>query len=116
MSLRPVTRDVALAFHLPQTYGFLITRVDAGRSAGTSGLESGDILIALNGQRIADTPELKLKIREMAHGTTATVAVFRNGEIHQIEVNFGRAGSAAQSAAVGVRQGGTTVIAPPSPR
>ncbi len=112
MSLRPVTRDVALAFHLPQTYGFLVTRVDAGRPAGASGLESGDIFVALNGQRIADTPELKLKIRELAHATTATVAVFRNGEIHQIEVNFGRAGSATQSAAAGVRQGGTTVVAP----
>jgi hypothetical protein len=116
MSLRPVTRDVALASHLPQTYGFLITRVDAWGFAGTSGLESGDILVALNGQRIADTPELKLKIREMTRATTATVAIFRDGEIHQIEVHIGRVGSAGQSAAVGVRQRGTTVVAPPSPR
>jgi hypothetical protein len=116
VSLRPVTRAVALASHLPQTYGFLITRVDAWKFAGSNGLESGDILVALDGQRITDTRELKLKIREMTHALRATVAVFRHGEIKQIEVNFGRAGSAAQSALAGVRERGTTVVAPPSPR
>jgi len=114
MSLRPVTRDEALASQLPQTYGLLITHVDPLRSA--SGLESGDILVALNGQRIADARELKLKIAEMNPATTPTLAVFRHGEIHQLEVNFGKAGGAAQTAAADIRPGGTSVIVPPGPR
>ncbi len=101
MSLRNVTRDVALAFHLPQPSGLLVTKVDAWSPAGTSGLESGDILLALDAQRIADTQELQLKIREMTQGRTATLAVFRDGVIRQIEVNVGETpGRVAQSAAV----------------
>jgi hypothetical protein len=100
MSLRPVTRDVALAFHLPQAYGLLVSRVDSWSPAGTSGLESGDIILALNAQRIADTQDLQLKIREKTPGKTATLAVFRDGAIRQIELNTGEIPSAAQSAAV----------------
>jgi hypothetical protein len=102
MSLRPVTRDVALAFHLPQTYGLLVARVDSWSPAGTSGLESGDIILALNAQRIADTRDLQLKIREKTPGKTATLAVFRDGAIRQIELNTGEISSAAQSADVAV--------------
>ncbi len=101
MSLRPVTRDVALAFHLPQTYGLLISRVDAWSPAGTCGLESGDIILALNAQRIADTQDLQLKIRQKTPGKAATLAVFRDGAIRQIELNTGGILSATQSAAVG---------------
>lgn len=103
MSLRNVTRDVALAFHLPQPTGLLVTKVDAWSPAGTSGVESGDILVALDAQRIADTQELQLKLREMTHGRTATLAVFRDGAIRQIEVNVvgETPGRVAQSAAVG---------------
>jgi serine protease Do len=101
MSLRPVTRDVALAFHLPQPSGLLVTRVDVWSPAGTSGLESGDILLALDAQRIADIQDLELKIREMTQRKTVTMAVFRDGAIHQIEVNVGEIpGRVAQSAAV----------------
>jgi serine protease Do len=101
MSLRNVTRDVALAFHLPQPSGLLVTKVDPWSTAGTGGLESGDILVALDGQRIADAQELQLKIREIPQGKMATLGVFRDGEIRQVEVNVGEAGRVAQSAAVG---------------
>jgi S1-C subfamily serine protease len=105
MSLRNVTRDLALAYHLQQPSGLLVTKVDAWTPAGTSGVESGDILLALDGQRIADAEELQLKIREMTQGRTATLAVFRDGVIRQVEVNVGPApGRVAQSAAVGVHQ------------
>jgi hypothetical protein len=105
MSLKNVTRDVALAFHLPQPSGLLVTKVDVWSPAGTSGLESGDILLAFDGQRIADNEELQLKIREMTRGRTATLAVFRDGAIQQIEVNVGEApGRVAQSAAVAAQR------------
>ena len=105
MSLRNVTRDVALAFHLPQPSGLLVTKVDAWSPAGTSGLESGDIILALDAQRIADTQELQLKIRQMTPGRAATVSVFRDGAIHQIEVPVGDApGRVAQSAVVAAQR------------
>jgi len=104
MSLRPVTPAVAMASHLPQTYGFLITRVDAWSPARSSGLESGDIVLAVDGQRIADAQDLQLKIREASRRKTTTLAVFRDGAIRQIEVNIGEgAGRVAQSAAVTAR-------------
>lgn len=101
MSLRNVTRDVAMAFHLPQPSGLLVTKVDAWSPAGTSGVESGDILLALDAQRITDTQELQMKLRGMSEGRTATLAVFRDGAIHQIEVTVAeRPGRVEQTAAV----------------
>ena len=105
MSLLPVTREVALAHHLAQPSGLLVASVDARSPAGASGLESGDILLALDAQRIKDTQELQLKIGELSHVRTATLAIFRGGEIRQVEVNIGGApGRVAQSAAVAVRR------------
>jgi serine protease Do len=104
MSLLPVTREVALAHHLAQPSGLLVTTVDARSPARISGLQSGDILLALDAQRIKDAQELQVKIGEMTHQRTATLAIFRDGEIHQIEVNIGEApGRVAQTAAVAVR-------------
>jgi S1-C subfamily serine protease len=104
MSLRPITRDLAQASHLPQTYGLLVARVDARSPAAISGLESGDILLALDAQRIADIQDLEAKVREKSHGGSATLAVFRNGAIRQIEVNVRTTPrGAAQSAAVAVQ-------------
>lgn len=105
MSLRNVTRDVALAFHLPQPTGLLVTKVDAWSPAGTGGLESGDILLALDGQRMTDLQELQLKIHGMAAGRTATLGVFRDGVIRQIQVTVEEApGRVTERAAVGAQQ------------
>ncbi len=89
MSLRPVGHDVALAFHLPQTYGFLVTRVEAGSPAASSGVESGDILLAVDAQRIADVQDLRIKSSQVSDRRSATLAIFRDGGIRQIEVNIG---------------------------
>lgn len=53
------------------------------------GLVSGDILLAFDAQRIADMEDLQAKVREKSHGGPVTLAVFRNGEIRQVEVNLG---------------------------
>lgn len=87
MSMRAVTRETALAFHLSQTYGFLISWVDPQSAATRSGIKSGDILLAVNGQRIADRQDLQLKIRELGQASTASLAIFREGEIQQIEMS-----------------------------
>lgn len=103
MSLRPVGHDVALAFHLPQTYGFLVTRVEAGSPAGRSGVEPGDILLAVDAQRIADLQDLRIKSRQIPKRRSATLAIFRDGEIRQVEVNLGATPGAVPNVAAAVR-------------
>jgi serine protease Do len=89
VSIQPVTQDIAKAFHLSETYGALIGQVTKDSPAAKSGLEAGDIVLAVDGQRIDDSRSLQLKIGSLRPGTTAKLTVFRNGARREIPVTLG---------------------------
>jgi serine protease Do len=89
VSIQPVTQDIAKAFHLPETYGALIANVTKDSPAAKSGLETGDIVLDVDGQKIEDSRTLQLKIGSMSPGTTVKLTVFHNGSNREITVKLG---------------------------
>jgi serine protease Do len=106
VSIQPVTQDIAKAFHLPETAGALVGDVTPDSPAGRSGLQTGDVVLAVDGQKVADSRALQLKIGSMSPGTTVKLTVFRNGATRDIQVKLGEApAGAAKSAGSGEGQG-----------
>lgn len=98
VSIQPVTQNIAKAFRLTETYGALVGDVTKDSPAARSGLETGDIVLDIDGQKVEDSRALQLKIGNMSPGTTAKLTVFRNGATREIAVKLGEMpASAGQS-------------------
>jgi serine protease Do len=87
--IQPVTQDVAKAFQLPETYGALVGDISKDSPAAKSGLERGDIILDVDGQKVEDSRALQLKIGSMRPGATVKLTVFRNGATREIPVTLG---------------------------
>ena len=87
--IQGVSPELAKAFGEAAPRGALIGDVEPGSPAQKSGLEKGDIVVALNGKPITDSNQLRMSISMMAPGTTANLKVWRNGSEHDIAVKLG---------------------------
>lgn len=93
--IQPVTPEIAKAFGLSQPQGALLGDVDPNGPAGKSGLQRGDIVLALNGQPIAGSRELRLKVAMSKPGTTVKLKVFHKGAEREVSVTLGELPSKA---------------------
>ena len=106
VSIQPVNQEIAKAFHLSENYGALIGDVTDDSPAAKSGLKTGDIILDVDGQKLADSRALQFKIGDMSPNTTVKLTVFRNGATQEIPVKLGEMpGGAARSAGAGETRG-----------
>jgi len=87
--IQPVTPEIAKAFGLKEPYGALLGDVDAKGPAGKSGLQRGDIVLDMNGQRITETYNFRLKVAMTAPNTPVDLKVYRDGVTKDYTVTLG---------------------------
>ncbi|MFC5859984.1 S1C family serine protease [Agromyces flavus] len=71
------------------TVGALISEVSAGGAAEAAGLQSGDVVTALNGVPISDQTDLTAQVRALAGGADAEVTFTRDGDSQTVTVTLG---------------------------
>ncbi|WP_271192400.1 S1C family serine protease, partial [Agromyces luteolus] len=71
------------------TVGALISEVSAGGAAEAAGLQSGDVVTALNGIPITDQTDLTAQVRALAGGAEAELTYTRDGESNTVTVTLG---------------------------
>ena len=89
VSIQAVTPEIAKAFNLNGTVGALVGGVTTGSPAAKAGLAAGDVITELNGARVVDSRELRLKISQMAPGTSAKLKVVRDGAPREVTITLG---------------------------
>lgn len=75
-----VTPELANMLGLGDSRGAVVTRVRAGSPAETSGLKPGDVVVALNGKRVAGEQDLHNIEGLTPAGATVDVDVLRDGK------------------------------------
>jgi len=90
ISLAPVTQDIADALELANTDGVLVDDVIAGTPAQKGGVESGDIITALDGSDVKGPNDLSRRIATMPPGRTVKVKVVRDGADRTLTVTLGK--------------------------
>jgi serine protease Do len=91
-----ISREIAAQIGQKEVKGFFITRVYAGHAAERAGMKIGDLIVAVDDERLtADAPEheedLATLIRQYDPGATVKLAVLRNKERRIIPVELERA-------------------------
>jgi S1-C subfamily serine protease len=69
--------------------GGLIQGVSSGSAADAAGLEVGDLIVAVDGDPIRDSEELRAEVITRAPGTVITVELIRNGERVVLDIELG---------------------------
>ena len=75
----PILEDEARQLNLPAACGALVMSVDGESAAERGGLRAGDVIVALDGRRVADTRDLIARVSSIAPGTDVKLQVVRDG-------------------------------------
>jgi serine protease Do len=86
--VQPVTPQLAKAFGLSHPRGALLGDVEPQGPAGKGGLQRGDVVLSIDGQPIANSRELRLKVAMTKPGTTIKLKVLRNGVEREFPVTL----------------------------
>jgi Do/DeqQ family serine protease len=84
--LEAVTRDVAEGLGVDRPVGAYVSRVHAGSPAGQAGLQPGDVIVAVDGQEVADPRSIGYRLTTRGIGNRARLDVVRRGRKLSVDV------------------------------
>jgi Do/DeqQ family serine protease len=87
--IQPVTADIAKSLKLDEAHGIIVSQVNAGGPAARAGIEQGDIILSVNGERIDDMNTLRNRIAKAPPGSQITLTVLRDGKERTVRVTLG---------------------------
>jgi len=87
--IQDMTPDLAEGLGLKEARGVLVTEVIAGSPADEAGLEDGDVILEVNGQKVWNSGDLRLRIAQIQPGKTARIVIFRDGKKKTVTVTLG---------------------------
>ena len=89
VQIQPVTADLAESIGLKAREGALVSEPQSNGPAAKAGIQSGDVITAVNGTAIKDAKELAKQIGGMAPGASVRLSVWRKGEDKTITLTLG---------------------------
>ena len=84
INIQNITSDTAKALELSDTTGVLVSNVRGGSAADKAGIKRGDIITAINGEKIEDSNVLRNKVASTTPGTSINLTVLRDGKEQQL--------------------------------
>jgi serine protease Do len=88
--MNDVTPDNAHFFHLNDSTGAIVAQVAPDSPASRGGLQTGDVICQLNGQKIVNGSALQVAVTEMAPGTKIGLGVIRDGKPETLDLTVGQ--------------------------
>jgi serine protease Do len=89
VQIQEVTTDLAENLGLKAARGALVAEPQPGSPAAKAGIESGDVIVSVNGKEAHDSREIARTISGLPPGTAATIVVIRKGEEKSFNVVLG---------------------------
>jgi serine protease Do len=78
VNIQNITTETAQALELPDTAGVLVSNVRPGSAGEKAGLKRGDIITAINGEKMDDSNVLRNKVAGTLPGTEIRLTVLRD--------------------------------------
>jgi serine protease Do len=90
VQIQPVTQDIADSLGMKKAEGALVAEPQANGPAAKAGIESGDVITAVNGQTIKDARELARTIGGIAPGNAVKLDVLHQGRTETVDLTLGK--------------------------
>lgn len=91
VAVQEVNQAFADSFKLDRPEGALVASVDKGGPGAKAGLEPGDVVRSVDGQRIVGSGDLPAYVGQALPGQKVTLEVWRNGEARTLNAVLGDA-------------------------
>jgi serine protease Do len=106
VQIQPVTSAIAESLSMKEGKGALVAEPMADGPAAKAGIQSRDVITAVNGNPVKDARDLAMQVSGMAPGATMNVTIWREGAEKSISLTVGetpkeRAAAMPQPAATG---------------
>jgi serine protease DegS len=86
VQVQRLTPELARSFGVEEPGGALVAGVVAGGPAAVAGLRPGDILLAVDGERVEDVEALLRRVTDLDPGSTLEMTGLRNGRPFELRV------------------------------
>jgi serine protease Do len=121
VSIQPLTQDLAKSFKRGDTAGALVSEVKEGSPADRAGLKTGDVIVELDGKKVAKATDLPGLVADMPVGRHVPIVVVRDGKDVRLDAQIAKLedeASARQAEPEGKGQLGLSVqpLTPPVAR
>ena len=90
VQIQPVTSDIADSLGMKKAEGALVAEPQANGPAAKAGIESGDVITAVNGEPVKDARELARTIGSLAPGNAVKLNVLHKGTDKVINLTLGQ--------------------------
>src|SRR4051794_19072866 len=90
VQIQPVTSEIADSLGLKKAEGALVAEPQADGPAAKAGVQSGDVITAVNGESVKDARELARTIGGIAPGTAVKLNVLHKGQEKTIDLTLGK--------------------------
>ncbi len=88
ITMQPITKEIQEELKLNSMNGVYIYEVSKGSAAEEAGLRKGDVIIAIDGQRITDGASVQEKVNNYHPGDKAVMTYIRDGKENTAQVTF----------------------------
>ena len=106
VQIQPVTSDIADSLGMKKAEGALVAEPQANGPAAKAGIESGDVITAVNGDAVKDARELARTIGGMAPGATVKLNVLHKGQDKVVNLTLGQLPNTVEAKADTDKDGG----------
>jgi serine protease Do len=90
VQIQPVTAGIADSLGLKKAEGAMVDEPQSDSPAAKAGIESGDVITAVNGAPVKDARDLARTIGTMAPGTSVKLDIVRKGEPRTVSLSVGQ--------------------------
>jgi serine protease Do len=87
--IQNVSDDIADSIGMKEAKGAMITKVTEDGPAAKEDLKPGDVIVAVNGEKIEDSRDLARKIADLHPNTDVKLSIVRYGEKREVDMKLG---------------------------
>ncbi|MFC0445876.1 DegQ family serine endoprotease [Pseudidiomarina halophila] len=106
-----LTADIAEALNLQAKQGAFIAEVLPDSAAARAGLKSGDVIVAVNDEKVRSFSDLSARVKTMGVGKPIELTVLRDGDERNFEVTLSAEETAVEAASLHPALEGATLAA-----
>jgi serine protease Do len=89
VQIQPVSQDIADSLGLKDAKGAIVDKAEKDSPAAAAGVKDGDVITAVNGEAVADSHDLALKVAALGPKREAELTIVRNGSTETVKVTLG---------------------------
>jgi len=104
VSIQGLDADLAQNFGLDKPNGALVANVESGSPAEKAGLQPGDVVLGVNGQKVDNSADLPRIIGDQKPGSVVRLSIWRDRKARELNVTLGEQVGEKIAAAAGAEK------------